>query len=109
MPAMLLETVLIGVGTYLIRAGSLSWGSRFTWPQWAKVWLSFVTPAVLGALLGPILILPNSHIVSPLHNPTLLSAIPTALVGWFTRHLLGTVAAGVVFFALITQLVQIHP
>lgn len=107
MPILLLETIVIGAGTYLIRAGSLSFGSRIQWPDWAKQWLSFVTPAVLGALLGPILILQNNHLVSPIHNSTLLASIPTALVAWFTKHLLWTVFAGVVSFAIVTYVLNL--
>jgi branched-subunit amino acid transport protein len=102
---MLMEVLLIGAGTYLIRAGSLSWGSRVTWPGWAQRWLSFVTPAVLGALLGPVLLLQGNHWVPLTHNPTFLAAIPTAIVAWFTRNMLWTVFAGVACYAVVTHLV----
>lgn len=102
MTSLFVEILLIGAGTYLIRGGSLSWGSRMAWPIWVQKWLSFVAPAVLGALLGPLLFLPNSHSVPLMHNPTLIAAIPTALVGWFTRNLLWTVAVGVICFAVIS-------
>ncbi|CAA7602658.1 Branched-chain amino acid transport protein (AzlD) [Acididesulfobacillus acetoxydans] len=49
MPPVLIETLFIGAGTYLLRAGSLSLCSRVSWPEWARKWLSFVTPAVLIA------------------------------------------------------------
>ncbi|UOF90006.1 AzlD domain-containing protein [Fodinisporobacter ferrooxydans] len=101
----LIETLIIGAGTFLIRAISLSWGSRVIWPAWGQKWLSFVTPAVLGALLGPLLFLPDNHLVPIVHNTTLLAAIPTAIVGWFTRHLFWTVAAGVACFAIVTHLI----
>ncbi len=104
MTSVYLETLLIGVGTYLIRGGSLSLGSRISWPKWIQSWVSFVTPAVLGALLGPVLLFQNNHWIPPLHNPALLAAIPTGVVAWFTRHLLWTVAAGTVCFAVITYL-----
>jgi branched-subunit amino acid transport protein len=99
MNSLLLETLAIGAGTYLVRAVSLSWGSRVNWPQWMRRWLSFVTPAVLGALLGPLLFLPNNQPLAPWHNPTLWAAVPTVLVAWWTRHLLWTVAAGVIAYA----------
>ncbi|CAA7600480.1 Branched-chain amino acid transport protein (AzlD) [Acididesulfobacillus acetoxydans] len=104
MPPVLFETLLIGAGTYLIRAGSLSLGSRASWPEWARKWLSFVTPAVLGALLGPMLLLNGDHWPSITHNPTLLAALPTAAVAWISRHLLLTVVVGVVCFALIVHI-----
>lgn len=106
MPSVLVETLLIGAGTYLLRAGSLSLGSRVSWPEGAKRWLSFVTPAVLGALLGPILLLSNSgHWVPILHNRFLIAAIPTAAVAWISRHLLWTVVTGVLCFAAVVHFV----
>ncbi|KLU60748.1 branched-chain amino acid transport protein (AzlD) [Peptococcaceae bacterium CEB3] len=105
MPPVLIETLFIGAGTYLLRAGSLSLGSRVTWPSWARKWLSFVTPAVLGALLGPMLLLDGKgHWLPVTHNPTLIAALPTVLVAWVSRHLLLTVAAGVVCFAVVSHL-----
>lgn len=101
--AAVVETLCIGLGTYLLRAGSLSLGSRVMWPQWLKKWLPFVTPAVLGALIGPQLMLPNGHTLSLWPNSTLLAAVPTALTAWFSRHLLLTVAVGIVCYALITH------
>ncbi|WAH37797.1 AzlD domain-containing protein [Alicyclobacillus dauci] len=103
MNQLLLEIVIVGVGTYLIRAGSLSLGSRITWPLWAQKWLTFVTPAVLGALIGPELFTANGHFIPLSHNPLLLAAVPTAIVAWFSRNLLLTVAVGVVAFAVLTR------
>ncbi|MBE3556633.1 MAG: AzlD domain-containing protein [Firmicutes bacterium] len=44
MMPVLIETLCVGLGTYLIRAGSLLLGSRVVWPSWVVQWLSFVTP-----------------------------------------------------------------
>ncbi len=99
----LIETLVIGLGTYLLRAGSLSLGSRITWPVWLKNWLPFVTPAVLGALIGPLLFMPNGQTLSIWHNATLLAAVPTIITAWLSRHLLITVTVGIVSFAVITH------
>lgn len=104
MSNLLLETIFIGAGTYLLRAGSLSWGSRVKWPVWAQRWLTFVTPAILGALLGPLLLLPNNQWLPPLHNPALLSAVPTVLTGWWSRNILLTIAVGVVCYSVLLHL-----
>jgi len=98
-------TVAVGVGTYLIRSLSLVWGSRLAWPAWLKQWLSFVTPAVLGALLGPALLLPDGRWILPWQNAALLAAVPTAAVAWYSRNLLLTVLAGVVFYAAAGYLI----
>lgn len=105
MSPVLLETVLIGIGTYLFRSGSLSLGSRIAWPEGVRTWLSFVTPAVLGALLGPMILMQNNRVIALSHSADLLAALPTCVVAWFTRHLLLTVATGVVCFAIIRHFV----
>ena len=104
MLSLLLVVLVVGIGTYVIRAVSLVWGSHIAWPAWAETWLSFVTPAVLGALLGPLILLPAGHWLLPWRNPTLLASVPTVLVAWFTRNLLLTVFVGVVAFALLSIL-----
>lgn len=101
MPPLLIVILLVGLGTYLIRALSLVMGSHIAWPEWAQSWLSFVTPAVLGALLGPLLLTPGAHWSLPWHNSALLAAIPTAGIAWYSRNLLLTVLVGVVAFALL--------
>jgi branched-subunit amino acid transport protein len=104
MPTILIEIFLIGAGTYFLRAGSLSLGSKVSWPEWVKTWLSYVAPAVLGALLGPILFLPdNGHWVPIAHNSMLIASVPTVVVAWFSRHLLLTVVTGVLCFAAVTH------
>ncbi|MCL6517075.1 AzlD domain-containing protein [Alicyclobacillus sp.] len=99
----LLIVLGVGLGTYLIRAVSLSLGSRVRWPDWIRAWLGYVTPAVLGAMLGPMLLLPDGAMLSPWRNPALLASVPTGLVAWRTKNLLWTVACGVVCYAVIAR------
>lgn len=94
----------IGIGTYLMRAGSMFLGSRVEWSERTKEWLSFVSPAVLGALLGPLLLLKEGQWIPLAENTVLMAAIPTIIVGWFSRRLLLTVIAGIVFYGLINYL-----
>lgn len=90
-----------GVGTYLFRAGSLVLGSRVKWNERTKEWLSYVSPAVLGAMLGPVLLLSDNRWVSVTDNAVLLAALPTMLIAWKTRRFLLTVTAGILLYALI--------
>ncbi|MGG4555249.1 MULTISPECIES: AzlD domain-containing protein [Paenibacillus] len=93
--------LLIGAGTYLFRAGSLVLGSRVQWSERTKEWLSYVSPAVLGALLGPLLLLDEGQWVPIKDNIMLLAAIPTIATAWWTRRLLLTVTAGIACFAVL--------
>ena len=103
MQPIFLETCFIGLGTYLMRAGSLSFSSRKSWPQGLQDGLSLVTPAVLGALLGPLLI-PSSttHLGTLLYNTTFWAAIPTAFTAYVSRNLLVTLAAGLMSYAVLS-------
>jgi branched chain amino acid efflux pump len=97
--------IIAGVGTYLTRALSLILGSHVALPGWLEQWLSFVTPAVLGALLAPTLFLRDGTWAITWHNPALLAALPTGVTAWLSRNLLLTICAGVLFFALARALV----
>ena len=102
--ALVVVIVAVGVGTYLMRAVPLALGSRARLAPGAERWLSFVTPAILGALLGPLLLTPDGTLLPPWANAALLAAIPTALVARLSRNLLATIAAGALFYAGIVAL-----
>ncbi|WP_055109140.1 AzlD domain-containing protein [Paenibacillus ihumii] len=101
MESQLWMILLIGAGTYLFRAGSLVLGSRVQWSERTKEWLAYVSPAVLGALLGPLLLLNDGQWIPIKDNTMLLAAVPTVAIAWWTRRLLFTVAAGIAFYAAL--------
>lgn len=105
MQTLFFETLAIGLGTYVIRFGSLSLGRRFIWPAWLQEWLSFVTPAVLGAFIGLALLMSGRHIEAPAHNPSLWAGIATAIVAWISRSLFWTVCGGVILFMITSRFI----
>lgn len=96
--------LVVGAGTYLMRAIPLALGSRARLSPGVERWLSFVTPATLGALLGPLLLTPGGVWLAPWQNAALLAAIPTAAVARLTRNLLATIAAGIAAYAGLVAL-----
>jgi branched-subunit amino acid transport protein len=96
--------LLVGAGTYLMRAVPLSLGSRATLSPGVARWLRYVTPATLGALLGPLLLTPDGALIPPWANAALLAAIPTAIVARLSRNLLATIAAGVLLYVAMGAL-----
>ena len=73
-------------------------------PKIVELWLSFIAPAILAALLAPELFLNRSDPVTPslvLSGVYLKAAIPAFIVAWKTRSLFGTVAVGIVAAALL--------
>ncbi len=102
--ALVMVILVVGAGTYLMRAVPLALGSRARLSPGAERWLSYVTPAALGALLGPLLLEPGGELIPPWANAALLAAIPTAVVARLSRNLLATIAAGVILYAAIGAL-----
>ena len=91
--------VVIGMGaiTYGLRAGSLMLGERLpNWP-WLNSFLRFVPAAVLSAILAEVTLISNNTInLSPLTNHRLVAAVLASLVAWRTRHVLLTIAVGMI-------------
>ena len=103
--ALVIVILVVGVGTYLLRAvAPLSLGSRARLSPGVERWLRYVTPATLGALLGPLLLTPDGALVPLWANAALLAAIPTAVVARLSCNLLATIAAGVILYAAIGAL-----
>jgi branched chain amino acid efflux pump len=103
--ALVIVILVVGAGTYVMRAVPLALGSRARLSAGVERWLSFVTPAILGALLGPLLLTPDgATLIPPWANAALLAAIPTAVVARLSRNLLATIAAGVLCYAALVAL-----
>jgi branched-subunit amino acid transport protein len=101
---LVLVILVVGVGTYLMRGIPLTLGSRARLAPGVERWLSYVTPATLGALLGPLLLTPGGFLLPPWTNAALLAAIPTAAIARLSRNLLVTIAAGVLLYAALGAL-----
>lgn len=72
-------------------------------------WLEMIPPAVLAALLSPILFLKEAgeekfEFFISSDNLFLLAAIPTFIAGWLTRSFFAAVAAGMGAVALLRWL-----
>lgn len=93
--------IVIGIGTYIMRAGSILLGSQMQWSDKTKQWLYFVSPAVLGALLGPLLFLKEQRFVPILQNPILFASIPTVAVAWYFRNLWLTIVVGLISYSCV--------
>ena len=67
---------------------------------WVEAWLRYVSAAVLAAMLLPGLFVAGGQFSLQLDNLYLWAAIPTLLIAWKTRSLVGAVLAGMVIVAL---------
>ena len=86
---------MMALVTYLPRFLPLFLLSRRKLPPLFERWLSYVPVAVLSALLGPVLFLPEGKLaLQPTLNPFFWAAIPSFLIAIRTRNMFLTVLVG---------------
>jgi branched-subunit amino acid transport protein len=72
---------------------------------WVEAWLRHVPAAVLAAMLLPALFCADGQLDVRWGNLHLWAAIPTLLIAWKTRSLVGAVVGGMAIVALARLLV----
>jgi branched-subunit amino acid transport protein len=92
--------------TFLPRVVPLMVLSRLEIPEWGMRWLNFVPISVMAALVGQELFLQDG-VFSLFNNLELLAAIPTFIIAFITRSLLGTVVGGIASLILLRSLLSI--
>jgi branched-subunit amino acid transport protein len=83
-----------GALTFLTRLSFIVLFGRWQPPELLRRALRFVPPAVLSAIILPELFLPGGTLNLSWHNYRLIAGVIAALVGWRTRNILLTIAAG---------------
>ncbi len=86
--------------TFLPRVAPVWFLASRSLPPLVVSWLRYVSPAVLAAMLLPSIIAPEGGIDLHWSNLYLMAAIPTLLVAWKTRSMVGAVLTGMVLVAL---------
>lgn len=91
----ILLIILMALVTFLPRFLPLFLLARRKLPPLFERWLSYVPVAVLSALLGPVLFLPEGKLaLQPASNPFFWAAIPSFLIAILTRNMFITVLVG---------------
>ncbi|WP_166510740.1 AzlD domain-containing protein [Desulfallas thermosapovorans] len=95
--------MIIGVSlvSLLPRILPVAMFSRYEFPEPVKRWLSFVAPAVLGALTAISVLAPEGEINISIQNKYIWAFIPTLLVAIKTRSLFYSLLVGIVTMALL--------
>jgi branched-subunit amino acid transport protein len=96
-----LTLVIAGILTYLTRLSFIALLDRWRLPPVAQRALRFVPPAVLSAIIFPELFIHSGNFDISLSNFRLIAGIVAALVGWKTRNIFLTIAAGMVALYLL--------
>jgi branched-subunit amino acid transport protein len=100
-PAFWLTIIISGALTFLIRLSFFVLLDRWEPPALLKRGLRFVPPAVLTAIIFPELLMPGGSLDVSLGNTRLLAGLAAVLVGWRTRNVFLTIAAGMAAFYLL--------
>lgn len=104
MAALWLTIFFAGVLTFLTRLSFIALFGRWEPPALLRRALRFVPPAVLCAIIFPELLIRDSRLVLTPLNPRLLAGALAALVGWRTKNVFLTIAAGLLVFYLLQAL-----
>lgn len=75
--------------------------TRFKMPLWLEKWLSFVAPAVLGALTAVSILAPTGVIDIGRDNLHIWAFLPTLAVGLKTKNIFLTLLVGILAMALL--------
>ena len=89
-----LTLIIAGILTYLTRLSFIAMLDRWQLPPIVMRALRFVPPAVLSAIIFPELLIRGGSIDFSLQNTRLIAGLVAALVGWKSRNILLTIAAG---------------
>ena len=96
----LLTIVGMTAVTYVPRVLPVWFISSRSLPEPVVAWLRFVPVAVLAAMLLPSLVVQDNRVVLGLDNLFFWAAIPTFLVAWKGRSLVGSVLVGMIVVAV---------
>jgi len=93
--------VLMTISTLITRSGFFLFGHAVKLPPRLRHALSYAPAAAMAAIVIPDLVVAGTGTDISLANPKLLAGIGGALFFAATRHLLGTIVAGMTLFTVL--------
>lgn len=96
-----LVMLLGGALTYAMRLSFIYLAGRMRFPEIVLRALKYVPPAVLAALIMPLLFMPANQLDLSLGNHYLLAGLAAIAVGWLSRNTLVTLLAGAAVLAVL--------
>lgn len=102
--AIWLTIIGVSMATLLPRILPVALFSGLEFPEILIKWLSYVAPAVLGALTALSVLAPEGEFHLSVNNLFLWAFIPTMLIAIKTRNLFWTLLVGIVTMAVLYNL-----
>ncbi len=96
--------VILGAGmaTYLTRFPLMILSGKREIPSWLVKLMNFIAPAVLTALIVPVILIKQGQLDVSLSNEYIIAAIITAGVAFFSKNMLASVITGICTVGLLT-------
>lgn len=91
-----LVIVIIGLGTYLIRVSFIAAFGHYGVPTWLEAPLRYVAPAVIAAIVLPLLVAPDGSVDFSVDNVRWLAGLVAIATAVKTRSLSLTIVVGMV-------------
>ena len=89
------------VATIVTRSSFFFFGNAVKLPPRVQHALRYAPAAAMAAIVAPDLVLSGNALQLPWANPKLLAGIGATVFFLATRHLLGTIVTGMVFFTVL--------
>ncbi len=87
-----LAILAAGIATFVIRFSFIGMADRMEPPHWFRATLRFVPISALTALIWPDLLMVQG-VLTPT-EPRMLAGLFAAVIAWYTRNVLWTIAGG---------------
>jgi branched-subunit amino acid transport protein len=99
--------IVAGLLTFGIRLSFILLMEKWNPPAWLERSLRYVPPAVLCAIIFPELLIRDGIFFLSFDNSRLLAGLVAGLVGWRTKNVLITIAAGMLALYLFQLLISL--
>lgn len=95
-----LTIALMTIATILTRGSFYLLGDSVRLPASVQHALRYAPAAALAAIIAPDILVGDDHLQLDLHNPKLMAAVVATVFYLASKHLLGTIAVGMLCFSL---------
>ena len=86
--------IYCGLITFLTRFSMIALLKKDTFNKKTKIILSYVPSAIFPAIIFPLVFLDNSGTLDLQHNPKIVAAIISTIIGILSKNILATIFSG---------------
>jgi branched-subunit amino acid transport protein len=91
--------------TYCTRFPLLIFSTNKNIPAWLSKYLSFIAPAVLTALIVPVVFIKQGKLAFSIANEYIIASIITVIIAYFFKNMLAAVIVGMLTVAFLVYII----